>query len=147
MLERWKPWTQFKAGNIELPKPQKFELPKPPKAVEKSKAGIELPDCPPVPNLHGNKDVLALIEDECNAVCDLLLTKNAAYGNSFANPAMVFSRSSAEEQINVRIDDKLKRIMNQNRDAKDAVPEDTEQDLIGYLILKRVLRKLNRKDS
>jgi hypothetical protein len=41
------------------------------------------------------------------------------------------------EQTNVRIDDKLKRIKNNNLIIK----EDTELDLIGYLILRRILLK------
>lgn len=81
-----------------------------------------------------------LIEQECREIADLLVAKNKAYGNSFAEPINVFSKASSEEQINVRIDDKLNRIAKGKE--TDAVPEDTEKDLIGYLILKRVLRKL-----
>ena len=80
-----------------------------------------------------------LIKKECEEIADLLIMKNKAYGNSFAEPINIFSQTTASEQIDVRIDDKLNRI------AKGyelgAVPEDTEKDLIGYLILKRVLRK------
>lgn len=83
----------------------------------------------------------ALIEQECREISDLLIAKNKAYGNSFAEPINIFSKASAEEQINIRIDDKLNRIAKGSE--KDAVPEDTEKDLIGYLVLKRVLRKIN----
>ena len=80
-----------------------------------------------------------LINSECMQVADLLIKKNKAYGNSFAEPANIFCKLSAEDQINCRIDDKLSRI--KKGQDKDAVPEDTELDLIGYLILKRVLSK------
>jgi hypothetical protein len=49
----------------------------------------------------------------------------------------MFSHNEWEEQINVRIDDKLSRIA---RGRQDVIQEDTELDLIGYLILKRVGR-------
>jgi len=84
-------------------------------------------------------NIQKLIIDECEKVKSLLLQKNKDYGSSFSHPIKVFSKLSPEEQINVRIDDKLNRISTQ---GIKMVVEDTEQDLIGYLILKRVLRKL-----
>lgn len=84
-------------------------------------------------------DTQKLIYNECLDVAELLIKKNRAYGNSFANPANIFCKLPAEEQINVRIDDKLNRIA--KGEDKNSVPEDTEIDLIGYLVLKRVLRK------
>jgi hypothetical protein len=84
-------------------------------------------------------EVQRLIAEECDSIKNLLIAKNKAYGNSFAEPINIFSKSTAEEQVNVRIDDKLNRIAKGSE--KEAVPEDTEMDLIGYLILKRVLRK------
>jgi len=83
---------------------------------------------------------IELIDKECENVKQLLIAKNKAYGNSFQHPINVFSRSTPEEQINIRIDDKINRI--KNGQDKEAVPEDTELDLIGYLILKRVLRNV-----
>ena len=83
--------------------------------------------------------IIELIDTECENIKQLLVSKNKAYGNSFAEPLRVFSRVDAEEALNVRIDDKLKRIM--CGQETDKVPEDTELDLIGYLILKRVLRR------
>ena len=90
-----------------------------------------------------------MIYDECNKVRELLLAKNAEYGNAFAHPIGVFSQLGSEEQIEVRLDDKLKRIQT-TRGIKDAdlkIHEDTELDLIGYLILLRVARKLNGNDK
>lgn len=83
--------------------------------------------------------IIALIEYECDKIKSLLITKNRAYGNSFSKPLNIFSKLSAEEGIDLRIDDKLNRIVNGKE--KDKVPEDTELDLLGYLILKRVLRR------
>lgn len=68
----------------------------------------------------------------------LLIDKNNAYGNSFAQPIGVFSKADALAQLDVRIDDKLNRIAR----GSEYQGDDTELDLIGYLILKRVLRAL-----
>ena len=93
----------------------------------------------------GNKQSLTwvqkLITEECNAIRDLLLTKNREYGNSALEPIGVFSALTAEQQIDVRIDDKLKRIQTVRQLDDVKIHEDTEQDLIGYLILKRVARR------
>lgn len=83
-------------------------------------------------------DVSKLIELECDAVKSLLLEKNRKYGNSALEPARIFSKASPVEQIFVRIDDKLTRIKNSQPDED----EDVVQDLIGYLILLRVARKM-----
>ena len=69
----------------------------------------------------------------CEDVKELLLYKNKNYGNSALEPLRVFSKSSAVEQLLVRIDDKLNRIKKGagllNKD------EDVFMDLIGYLLL------------
>lgn len=70
-----------------------------------------------------------------NAVRDLLLEKNAAYGDSALKPSNIFARGSAVDNIACRIDDKLMRI--KNKGLNDAT-EDTLQDLIGYLILLKI---------
>lgn len=81
----------------------------------------------------------SIISEECRAVEAMLLAKNAAYGDSAVNPVRIFSHADPEEQIRVRIDDKLSRL---SRGA--AAGEDTELDLIGYLILLRVARRVRR---
>jgi len=65
----------------------------------------------------------------------LLLEKNEAYGDSALNPANIFAKGSAIENLCARIDDKLMRI--KMRGITDET-EDTVQDLIGYLILLKV---------
>jgi hypothetical protein len=85
-------------------------------------------------------DVAVLIRQECDALCELLLDKNRAYGNSALDPVRVFSRASMVEQLLVRIDDKLSRLSRGH-----AAGEDVEQDLLGYLILLRVARRMETK--
>ena len=79
----------------------------------------------------------ALIAAECDALKAMLIAKNEAYGNSAIDPVRIFSKADAEEQLLVRIDDKLSRIM-----RGYAAGEDVEQDLTGYLILLRVARRM-----
>jgi len=80
------------------------------------------------------------IIEECESIKKLLIKKNSEYGDSAVNPVRIFSSSDAIEQLNVRIDDKLSRI--NNKQDKQIV-EDTELDLIGYLVLKRVALRLS----
>jgi hypothetical protein len=79
----------------------------------------------------------------CDEVKDLLVRKNRAYGNSALAPLRIFSRADPVEQLNVRIDDKLSRIARGSEFAGD----DTELDLIGYLILRRVARVLAKPED
>lgn len=79
------------------------------------------------------------IVDECLAVARVLVEKNRAYGNSALEPVRVFSRASAEEQILVRLDDKLSRLA-----RGQAAGEDVILDLIGYLVLLRIARQEGR---
>ena len=72
------------------------------------------------------------IKSKCKSLENLLLQKNARYGDSALQPLNVFSEAGAVAGIKVRIDDKLKRI--KNAGLVDAT-EDTLQDLAGYLIL------------
>jgi hypothetical protein len=69
-------------------------------------------------------------------VGDMLVEKNKSYGDSALNPVRVFSKADPVEQLLVRIDDKLSRI---SRGGESE--EDTELDLLGYLVLLRMARK------
>jgi len=82
------------------------------------------------------------IREECDAVRDVLLEKNRAYGDSAINPVRIFSKASAEEQILVRLDDKLSRLARGH-----AAGEDVTLDLIGYLVLLRVARKRHAAEA
>lgn len=75
------------------------------------------------------------IRDVGQEVVDLLVEKNKAYGNSALNPANIFAKGSAVENLCSRIDDKLMRIKNRGI-VEDT--EDTIKDLIGYLILLKI---------
>lgn len=78
----------------------------------------------------------------CNEIRDLLLEKNRKYGDSALNPKRIFSKADVVEQIKVRLDDKISRLMNQQSDDD----EDVVMDLMGYLVLLRVALK-RRKES
>lgn len=76
------------------------------------------------------------IANKCDELKALLLEKNRKYGNSALEPKRCFSKSSVQEQILVRMDDKLSRIQNRQNDED----EDVFMDLAGYLILYLVAR-------
>ena len=78
----------------------------------------------------------AAIGEECDAIKKLLREKNLAYGNSAIDPVRIFSKASAEEQILVRLDDKVSRLV-----RGEAAGEDVLLDLVGYIVLLRVARR------
>ena len=84
-----------------------------------------------------NEEVAKVLDD----IRDLLIAKNAKYGNSALEPLGVFSQLSAKEGLLIRIDDKLKRIKNGSIDRDD---EDVVNDLIGYLVLLKIHAKLSQ---
>jgi hypothetical protein len=86
-------------------------------------------------------DTRDLILEESEAARDLLLEKNAAYGDSALNPANIFSQGNAVDSLCARIDDKLMRIKTRGINPDT---EDTVQDLIGYLILLKVALRIKR---
>lgn len=79
----------------------------------------------------------AAIASVCDDIKRMLLEKNAAYGDSALDPVRIFSKSDPDEQINVRLDDKLSRL----KRGFAFADEDTIFDLVGYLVLKLVYRK------
>lgn len=76
------------------------------------------------------------IKAECDALCELLLEKNRAYGDSALEPIRLFSKADATEQLRVRIDDKLSRVA-----RGSAAGEDVIMDLLGYFILLRIAER------
>ena len=72
----------------------------------------------------------------CDEIKEMLISKNEKYGDSALQPCRIFSRSSSSEQLMVRIDDKLNRIMKGDGILMD--DEDVINDLIGYLILLKI---------
>ena len=85
------------------------------------------------------------IESTCDSIKQLLLDKNAKYGNSALNPVRVFSKADNVEQLLVRIDDKLSRIA--RGAGMEATDEDTLNDLIGYLILLKIAKEVQAKNQ
>lgn len=81
----------------------------------------------------------SLFEEEVNAALDeieaMLVKKNVAYGDSALNPVRIFSKADPMEQLKVRIDDKLSRILRGGHDGEDVI-----QDLIGYLVMYKIQR-------
>lgn len=84
-----------------------------------------------------NEEAARAIDEECDRVKEMLLAKNKAYGNSALDPVRVFSKAPPTEQILVRLDDKLSRL------ARGAsAGEDVILDIIGYLVLLRIARRM-----
>lgn len=77
-----------------------------------------------------------LVASAIGDIGQLLIDKNAAYGDAALNPIRVFSTASSEDQLLVRIDDKLSRI----KRGHEYIGDDTLDDLIGYLILLKISR-------
>jgi len=103
-------------------------LPKKKQTIRKPLNAKEKPEAKP------QTDTQQLISRACDEIKEILLTKNRKYGDSAIHPKRIFSKASAIEQINVRIDDKLSRLESSQTDED----EDVELDLIRYLILKRI---------
>jgi len=70
----------------------------------------------------------------------VLLEKYQKNDISILKPIRLFSKSSLNERINVRLDDRLSRLLSGQTDET----EDVELDIMGYIALKRVERKANK---
>ena len=95
--------------------------------------------------MSSQSEIMIAISQVCDGIKELLISKNAKYGNSALDPIRVFSRSDAVEQLLVRIDDKLSRI---SRGAGlVGSDEDVVNDLIGYLVLLKVAWRDDQGDE
>jgi len=84
------------------------------------------------------------VKEITDNIRDLLIEKNKSYGDAALNPIRIFSKQDSEEQLKVRIDDKLSRLSRGSEYAN----EDTITDLIGYLILLKISKsKKDKKDK
>lgn len=94
-----------------------------------------------VSDLPGSKEDVNPFREKVRTVLSeiekLLVAKNEAYGNSALDPVNIFSKSTAVEQIKVRIDDKLSRLYH----GEEYGEEDTITDLMGYLTLLRIAER------
>lgn len=77
-----------------------------------------------------------LIRQVCQELADFLCAKNTAYGGAALSPLRVASKADPLETINVRIDDKLSRLV-----RGEAAGEDPFADLQGYLVLREVAKR------
>lgn len=75
-------------------------------------------------------------------VRSLLRQKNAAYGDSALNPVRILSKASADEQIRVRIDDKLSRLARGTESGEDVL-----NDLLGYLVLLEIAKLRSAREA
>ena len=80
-----------------------------------------------------------LISEVFNEMKELVLSKNRQYGDSVLDPKRYFSSAPTDEQIKVRIDDKLNRLVLGNDSLES--DDDIIKDLIGYLTLLLVYRR------
>ena len=85
------------------------------------------------------------ISGVCDDIKELLIHKNRKYGNSALKPNRIFSKCSATEQLLVRIDDKLNRIM--KGAGLLATDEDVVNDLIGYLVVLKISMELDKSND
>ena len=84
------------------------------------------------------KDEFGLkVEKVLSNVGNMLIEKNRKYGNSALEPVRIFSKMTKDEQLKVRIDDKLSRISSSQLDED----EDVIADLIGYLVLLKIAKE------
>ena len=74
---------------------------------------------------------------------DTLIAKNQQYGNSALEPVRIFSKASAVEQIKVRMDDKISRLVRGNGEGD----EDAQADLLGYLVLLRIAEQSSDEEN
>lgn len=91
-----------------------------------------------IEDIWSQESVQEQIKNVLKTIGSLLIEKNRKYGNSAICPKRIFSTADAEEQIKVRLDDKLSRIANHQDDDN----EDPILDSVGYMILLMVLRNL-----
>lgn len=81
------------------------------------------------------------ILEVCVDLAEFLVAKNTAYGDAAINPLRAMSKADPAEQIRVRMDDKLSRLI-----RGQAAGEDVPKDFVGYWVLLQILeRKQNKR--
>ena len=75
----------------------------------------------------------------CFDLAEMLVEKNKSYGDSALDPVRIFSKSNPIEQLHVRIDDKLSRLMK----GTQYIGDNDIDDLIGYLVLLKIAKEKN----
>jgi hypothetical protein len=77
----------------------------------------------------------AKIETMCDDLKMFLMKKNSQYGSSTLDPLNIFKQLSRSAKVESRIEDKIARLKNIDRDSEMDAFIDTIRDLAGYLIL------------
>ena len=83
------------------------------------------------------------IRTTCSVLAELLVRKNADYGDSFRNPCVFIPDVSIEDALLIRMSDKVTRIANlrlmgSTQSANESLL-DSYRDLAGYCILMIIL--------
>ena len=94
---------------------------------------VKAAEAPEVVKVDARIKVDDPIESMFDELKAFVMQKNSSYGNSVLDPVRVFSKADNKEQIRVRIDDKLSRLVRGNTDIESDT--DIIKDLIGYLVL------------
>ena len=82
-----------------------------------------------------------VISNICDDIKKMLISKNESYGDSAIDPIRIFSKAKNDEQIKIRIDDKLSRISR----GSEFYGDNDVDDLIGYLVLLKVSQVINNE--
>ena len=114
---------------------QKSNTPKVNKGVKLENDKIVL-DATKEAKVMSFNDTQKSISVMCDKIKTMLLAKNKQYGDSVMSPIRVFSKADKTEQLKVRIDDKINRLLQGDESIESDV--DVIDDLIGYLILLRI---------
>ena len=89
------------------------------------------------------ESIIDLYNDKVEKILNHLLDKNRKYGNSALNPVRIISSENTVEQLYIRIDDKLNRVLNRQNDEDEDLPF----DIAGYFILVLIYYKLSKIDK
>ena len=85
------------------------------------------------------------IYNVCMDLAVFLIEKNRRYGNSAIKPIRVLSKANEQEQIFIRMDDKLSRLMSMDASIDDKY--EALKDFVGYWVLLEVQRGERGKDE
>lgn len=79
------------------------------------------------------------IKEICADFAEFLVGKNTSYaGSVFRDMNYAGTHIPAEQTINIRITDKIRRLQSTDPNFNG---EDSEADLLGYLLLKRAVKR------
>lgn len=107
---------------------------------------------PPEKTLHQKLDTVDReVKDFFHNLSEFMLKKNTNYANAVYEPQGVFSQQPPDEQMKIRLDDKIKRIQNMlsnpDLDCGDESVIDTMDDMIAYLTYIRIYHKVKERGA